>query len=195
MATMTRDTTRPTIAPDELARQLSDAGGVQVLDVRTPAEFETAHIEGSYNLPLDQLPAYCGALSGGNSPLVLVCSAGTRAAEADRALRAAGCQRTRVLEGGLTAWERAALPLVRGRERWAMERQVRGVAGSIVLAGAIGGLFVWRPLTAVAAAIGGGLVFSALTNTCTMARVLGRLPYNQGAAGSDPAATVRALTE
>jgi rhodanese-related sulfurtransferase len=194
MATVARETA-PTIAPQELARRLGGAEGVRVLDVRTPAEFEAAHIEGSYNLPLDQLPAYRGALSAGSAPLVLVCSAGTRAAEADRLLRAAGRQGTQVLAGGLTAWERAGLPLVRGRERWAMERQVRGVAGSIVLAGALGGLFVWRPLTAVAAAIGGGLVFSALTNTCGMAKVLGRLPYNQGAAPYDPAAAVRALTE
>jgi rhodanese-related sulfurtransferase len=195
MVAAARESAASSIAPEELARQLGAADGVRVLDVRTPAEFESAHIEGSYHLPLDLLPAYAGALSEGGAPLVLVCSAGTRAREADRVLRAAGRQGTHVLAGGLTAWERADLPVVRGRERWAMERQVRGVAGSIVLAGALGGLFVWRPLTAVAAAIGGGLVFSALTNTCGLAKVLGRLPYNQGSAGCDAAATVRALTE
>ena len=93
----------------------------------------------------------------------------------------------------MAAWEAAGLPLARDRERWSMERQVRGVAGGLVLAGALGGLFVARPLTALAAAIGGGLVFSALTNTCGMAKVLGLLRYNQGA-GCNPAATIAALT-
>jgi hypothetical protein len=98
-----------------------------------------------------------------------------------------------VLDGGVAAWERAGLPLERGEARWGMERQVRGVAGTLVLAGALGGLFVARPLGLLAAFVGGGLVFSALTDTCTMAKFLERLPYNQGP-GCDPEATVAALT-
>ena len=41
------------------------------------------------------------------------------------------------------------------------------------------GWLVWRPLTALAAAIGGGLAFSALTDTCGLAMLLSRLPYNR----------------
>jgi rhodanese-related sulfurtransferase len=180
----------PTIRPGALAQS---EGAVGILDVRTPAEYETAHIPGSYNLPLDQLAPHAGALRAATGPLVVVCQQGIRARDADRLLRAAGCQAVQVLEGGVAAWEAAGLPLERGRERWSMERQVRGVAGGLVLAGALGGLFVARPLTALAAAIGGGLVFSALSNTCGMAKVLGLLPYNRGA-GCDPAATIAALT-
>ena len=183
----------PTTRPEDLARRLQEGGPVQVLDVRTPAEFETAHIPNSYNLPLDQLPPYCDALSAAATPLVLVCQQGPRAREAARLLQGAGREAVQVLDGGVSAWERAQLPLERGRERWSMERQVRGVAGGLVLAGALGGLFVARPLAALAAAIGGGLVFSALSNTCGMAKVLGLLPYNQGA-GCDANATVAALT-
>ena len=108
-------------------------------------------------------------------------------------LRAAGHDGVQVLAGGLAAWEQAGLPVERGRPRWSMERQVRGVAGGLVLAGALGGLFGWRPLGALSAAIGGGLLFSALTNTCGMAKVLARLPYNQDAQ-TDVAATIAALT-
>jgi hypothetical protein len=62
-----------------------------------------------------------------------------------------------------------------------MERQVRGIAGGISLAGGLGGLLLWRPLSAIPVGIGLGLVASALTNTCTMAKLLGKLPYNSGA--------------
>ena len=37
---------------------LDQPDAVTVLDVRTPAEFETAHIRGSYNLPLALLPEH-----------------------------------------------------------------------------------------------------------------------------------------
>src|SRR5690242_8012305 len=55
-----------------------------ILDVRTPAEFEAAHIPGSYNVPLDQLPEHAGELGsvlGG--PAILVCRSGARARQAE----------------------------------------------------------------------------------------------------------------
>lgn len=100
--------------------------------------------------------------------------------------------RVHILDGGLSAWEAAGLPVNRGRHRWSMERQVRGIAGGLALAGGVAGLVVWRPLGGLAAGIGGGLLVSALTDTCTMARVLAKLPYNRGA-GCDVDAVVRAL--
>jgi len=153
-----------------------------ILDVRTPAEFESAHIPGSYNVPLDLLPEHTteiGATVGG--PLVLVCQSGVRAHQAEQALAGANLPRLHILNGGLTTWERQGLPLTRGRQRWAMERQVRGIAGGIVLVSALAGTLVARPLGLIAAGIGGGLLFSAVSNSCAMATVLAKLPYNRGA--------------
>jgi rhodanese-related sulfurtransferase len=179
---------------ETLAQQLQQGTLIQVLDVRTPAEFESVHIPGSYNLPLDQLGTHRGVLGAGTQqPLVLVCRSGTRAREAQVLLHSAGRESIEILEGGLVAWEQAGLPVERGRARWSMERQVRGVAGGLVLAGAVGGLFVWRPLGALAAFVGGGLLYSALTDTCGMAALLARLPYNRGAS-CDVTATMQALT-
>lgn len=58
-----------------------------------------------------------------------------------------------------------------------MERQVRLTAGAVVLTGlALGRL---RPAFRLASVgIAGGLVVSALTNTCTMAALLAKLPHN-----------------
>ena len=60
-----------------------------------------------------------------------------------------------------------------------MERQVRLVAGSIALSSVLASTVLPRAKWG-AAFIGGGLTFSAVSNTCMMANLLGRLPYNQG---------------
>lgn len=177
------------VTSDQLMERLNEA---TILDVRTPAEFEAVHIPGSFNLPLDRLPEHVNAVgSAVNNPVVLVCRSGQRAREAEQCMLAADVPGVQVLDGGLGAWEGAGLPVVRGKTRWSMERQVRGVAGGIVLASLVGSL-VARPLALVAAGVGAGLLFSAVTDTCTMARVLGRLPYNQ-ADGCDVSDVLRDL--
>ena len=163
---------------DLVARQAP----ITILDVRTPAEFEAAHIPGSYNVPLDRLPEHArdlGSAIGG--PAILVCRSGGRARQAEQALREADLPRLHVLDGGLAAWEARGMPVNRGRQRWSLERQVRGVAGTLVLAGVVGGWLVWPPLALLAAAVGGGLAFSALTDACGMALLLAKLPYNRDA--------------
>ncbi len=166
------------VSTGDLAINFDD---VVVLDVRSPAEFESEHIPGSFNVPLDRLSEHAAHLRDTLArPVVLVCRSGVRAQQAEQALQASGCTSLHVLDGGVGAWEAAGRPLVRGRSRWSMERQVRGVAGGLVLAGALGGLLVALPLGWLAAGVGGGLLFSAVTNTCGMARVLAMLPYNKG---------------
>ncbi len=59
-----------------------------------------------------------------------------------------------------------------------MDRQVRLVAGSLVLAGVVIDLAV-PGVRWVSAAVGAGLLFSAATNTCAMGAMLGKLPYNR----------------
>jgi rhodanese-related sulfurtransferase len=165
------------VEPATLSEQLCS---VTVLDVRSPAEFESAHIPGSFNLPLDRLPACTQDIESiVANPVVLVCRSGQRAKHAERELQGADLCGVQVLEGGLGAWEGAGLPLTRGKQRWSMERQVRGVAGTLVLAG-IAASLKFKPLAMLSAAVGGGLLYSAVSDTCTMANVLGKLPYNQG---------------
>lgn len=176
-------TSLPTVLqPADLAAHQQQ---VTILDVRTPAEFAQVHIPGSYNVPLDQLAEHATRLTAViGDPVVLVCRSGMRARQAEQALRDHEMPRLHVLDGGISKWESANLPVYtapKGRAVWSMERQVRGVAGGIALTGALLGLLVWRPLGAISAAIGGGLLFSATTNTCAMAQVLGKLPWNAAA--------------
>jgi rhodanese-related sulfurtransferase len=178
----------------EQVRRLLDRGEVRLLDVRTPAEFESVHIPGAYNVPLGTLAEHGEELRRHvDGPVVLVCRSGSRARQAEEALREIGMTQLHVLDGGMEAWERAGFPVRRGeRQRWGLERQVRLVAGSLVLLSVLAGVFVARPLVWIAAMVGAGLVFSAVTNTCGLALLLAKLPYNRGAT-CDVRDMVRAL--
>ena len=72
-----------------------------------------------------------------------------------------------------------------------MDRQVRLTAGSLVVLGVLLD-FVVPGLRFLALFVGAGLVFSAVTNTCTMALGLAKLPYNRGPV-VDPDATIAKL--
>ena len=178
---MSEDLPLPSLLePAELQEALQRHVALALIDVRTPAEFSSAHIPGSFNVPLDQLSEHADLLrSVSGEPVVLICRSGGRARQAETTLLAADLPRVHVLHGGIAAWEGQRLPLRRGATRWSLERQVRGVAGGLVLAGVLAGWLVWRPLTALAAAIGGGLACSAITDTCGLAMLLSRLPYNR----------------
>ena len=108
-----------------------------------------------------------------------MCRTGARAGQAATTLTASGSSNVYVLDGGIVAWQKEA-PLHQGRQRWDIERQVRLVAGGLVLLFVLGGL-VLPGMQYLAAAIGAGLAIAALTNTCAMGNLLSRLPYNRGA--------------
>ncbi len=155
---------------------------VTIIDVRTPAEFETVHIPGSYNVPVTLLGEHADQFAARlDRKVVLVCQSGARASQARQRLAGVGAQNLHILEGGVPAYAAAGGEVIRGRSRWAMDRQVRLTAGSLVLASILASLKV--PAARFAAGgIGAGLTFAALTDSCAMSKVLGLLPYNKGPA-------------
>ncbi|OBH88966.1 rhodanese-like domain-containing protein [Mycobacterium sp. E2989] len=175
--------TTDAISSIELRKLIESPKSPRVVDVRTPAEFETAHIAGSLNVPLDVLERHGAEVAQRlrDDDVVLVCRSGQRSTKAQALLRNAGLDSGRVLENGITDWEGKGFEVDQGAQRWELERQVRLVAGSVVLSSIIGSVAVPR-LKWVAAAIGGGLTYAALSNTCAMATALSKLPYNRGAA-------------
>jgi rhodanese-related sulfurtransferase len=171
-----------TIDSQTLGELLGSPTPPRVLDVRTPGEFETAHIAGAYNVPLDLLREHRDEIIQHlDEDVVLVCRSGQRAAQAEETLRNAGLSNVHILDGGITAWESKGFAVNRGAQRWDLERQVRLVAGSIVLTSILGSIAAPK-LKWVAGAIGGGLTFAALSNTCAMGMMLSKLPYNRGVA-------------
>lgn len=169
----------PPITATELFRLLEENPHTQVLDVRTAVEYESVHIPGSYNVPLDTLAEHTREFADLDHPVILVCQSGGRATKAQEHLHAAGKTNLRVLDGGMGAWLVAGGDTVKGGEKWALDRQVRGVAGALVLTGILGSIAV-PELKWFAGAVGFGLAFSAVTNTCAMGMMLAKLPYNRG---------------
>jgi Inner membrane protein YgaP-like, transmembrane domain len=85
-----------------------------------------------------------------------------------------------VLAGGMNSWAQAGAPVEHGEiKKWALERQVRLVAGMIVFLSVIASIW-YPPLKWLAFAVGFGLSFAAVTNTCAMGMLLAKLPYNRG---------------
>jgi rhodanese-related sulfurtransferase len=184
----------PVIAPAEASELLGANRTIRLLDVRTPAEYETAHIRGAYNVPLDTLGEHGPEIRANvDDPVVLVCQSGQRARKAEAALKLAGMPNLHVLDGGVSGWINAGLPVVRGAARISLERQVRIIAGALVATGGLLALTV-NPLFAIVPAfVGSGLVFAGVSDICAMGILLGKLPYNRPAT-CDVGAMVQALT-
>jgi rhodanese-related sulfurtransferase len=185
--------TRAAIDCRDLRELLESGRPPRLLDVRTPAEFETVHIRGAYNVPLGLLRDHRDEIVEHLDDVVLVCRSGQRAGQAEQTLRAAGLVNVHVLAGGITAWEAKGFAVKRGAQRWDLERQVRLVAGSVVLCSLLASIVVPR-LKWLAAGMGGGLAVAALTNSCAMGMLLSRLPYNRGSA-CDPQAIFAQLVD
>lgn len=66
------------------------AGGAQLVDVRSPAEFGTGHIDGARNIPLGELDRRVRELGATDRAVIVYCASGTRSAMAKRALHKAG---------------------------------------------------------------------------------------------------------
>jgi rhodanese-related sulfurtransferase len=169
-----------------------------VIDVRTPGEYAGGHIPGALNIPVDQLdralPDIRSAAEKGE--VLVVCASGARSENACRMLAESGI-RTATLAGGTSAWaaqgEDLDHPTVcsTSKATWAMERQVRLTAGAVVLLGLLLGLVVHPAFQLLSAGIAAGLIYSALTNTCGMAAMLGKLPWNRPSAADLDATLAR----
>ncbi|MGC5583242.1 rhodanese-like domain-containing protein [Ornithinimicrobium sp. W1679] len=183
----TLDTPTTVIDADTLKAWIERHDDVVVIDVRSAAEFESLHIRGSYNVPLPLLAEHTQDVAQRvGRRVVLVCHSGVRAEQARVRLHEVGMDSALVLDGGAPAFAAAGGDVVRGEQRWAMDRQVRMVAGTLVTTGLLAGELVSPKLRLVAGAVGAGLAFSAASNTCAMGSALARMPWNRGA--QDPQA-------
>ena len=182
---MTSPSTAPAVtalAPETLRSWIAEHQDLVVIDVRSAAEFESLHIRGSYNVPLPLLSEHTDELAARlGSRVVLVCQSGARAEQARQRLATAGIDSAYILTGGAPGFAAAGGDVIKGKDRWDLERQVRLAAGSLVVLGLAGGKFVSPKIRMLAGAIGTGLTFSAATNTCAMGKAISAMPWNRAA--------------
>lgn len=184
-----------TISPKQLIDLCSRGEAIDLIDVRTPAEYGEVHVDFARNVPLDRLdPKQIVADHAKRTgPIYFVCRSGGRSKTACEKMIAAGVTDVVSVEGGTTACDAAGLPVVRGKKAMSLERQVRIAAGALVAIGAALAAFapdpLWKNIGAgLAGFVGCGLVFAGVTDTCGMAMLISRMPWNQA-----PAATCSRL--
>jgi rhodanese-related sulfurtransferase len=92
------------------ATQLMNARDVQIVDVRSAAEFSGGSLRNARNIPLPEVATQAPNLPK-DKPAIVVCETGRRASLAAVKLRSAGINEVFILAGGLDAWRAAGLPV------------------------------------------------------------------------------------
>jgi rhodanese-related sulfurtransferase len=169
-----------TIRPDDFA-ELQKKGTLRIIDVRTPAEFEELRLSDAKNHPLDQLNPDSLLSFNANEPLYVVCRSGARGLKACEKLVSAGISNVVNIEGGTLACEQAGLTVIRGRKMISLMRQVQITVGSLGFIGSVLALTVDPLFAGIPAFFCGGLLFAGLTDTCMLAMLLAKMPWNHRA--------------
>lgn len=168
---------KQTISVSELQRLLSADPALQMIDVRSPAEYASGHVPRALNIPLEQVESRLGDLG---ARVAILCHSGNRANMACELLSAHHPDLL-VVEGGTQAWIAAGNKVTAPERatRWSLERQVRLIAGLLVLSGTILSLTSAPGWIYLAMFVGGGLTFAGATNVCMMASLLAKLSWNR----------------
>ena len=152
-----------------------------LIDVREPGEFFAEHISGAKLMSLSRFDPTIVPQEN-HKKIVLQCQSGRRSAQAAQQMFEMGFSEVFHLRGGLPTWKAAGYPTkVNTNAPISMFRQVQIVAGSLVFLGTVLGAFVSSWFLLLSAFVGAGLVFAGVSNTCGMAILLAKLPYNKRA--------------
>ena len=172
-----------TITPKSLYDLISKDNSVHLVDVRTSAEFQEIHVDVAKNVPLDRLdPATLGLDPQSKEPLYVICRSGARGSQACQSLLRSGLSNVVNVEGGTMAWAQAGLPVIRGKKSVSIDRQVRMIAGSLVLLASILAVTLDARWGILSGLIGAGLLHAGLFDSCMMGMWLAKMPWNQAKA-------------
>ncbi len=157
-----------------------------IIDVRTEAEVDNEYFEGCLNLPLQNITAATieskMANCGDSDTIYLLCGSGIRAQKAAEQLESVIPNPLVIVSGGISAMKQAGIGLKKGHGSViSLERQVRIVAGSLVVLGVVLGSLVTPGFYGLSAFVGAGLVFAGVTDTCGMGMIMSHMPWNRKA--------------
>ena len=174
-----------TISPQRLHAMWEEGKKLNLIDVRSAAEYRAGHVAGAKLIPLDELNAETLAADelydgvGHEFPVYLTCQAGLRSQQAAERLIDAGYHNVAVLVGGTQGWQNAGLQINRCGYAISVERQVQIAIGMLLLLKVIFGFTVNELFFAAIPVIGAGLIVAGTTNWCGMSRLIALMPWNQ----------------
>jgi rhodanese-related sulfurtransferase len=90
---------------------IGEKGELVILDVRTVSEYESGHLEGAINIPVEVLSGRLSELNP-NDELLVYCRTGNRSTTAVGILSENGYDRIYHMDGGINAWNSAGFPTV-----------------------------------------------------------------------------------
>jgi rhodanese-related sulfurtransferase len=103
------------ISAGELQRLIRLGSPPTIIDVRTRYEYEQGHVPGAIHLPFWKALFSAGGLdTPRDKPLVVYCAHGPRAGIGKFALTSAGFTNVLYLEGHMSGWLKAGLPVRKG---------------------------------------------------------------------------------
>lgn len=170
------------ISASELSSLLNSAPPLNLIDVRTPAEFAEVHVRGAKNVPLSECDeaTLVGFGFDKSKPLYVLCKSGGRAKMACGKLAGDGFSQVILVEGGTNACIEQGVNLIRGGLKViSIEQQIRVIAGAVILVSLFGWMLVSSAFLLLAAFVGAGLIFSGLTGICGLAMLLEKMPWNK----------------
>ncbi|MDR4497481.1 MAG: DUF2892 domain-containing protein [Candidatus Scalindua sp.] len=167
------------ISVPEVINLVRAGGAASVIDVRTEAEFESEHIEGSHLLPLDKIEEKSDEVRAVPAPRLLLCQSGNRASMAKSRLEKLNVAGLSVIKGGIVSYKEAGGETLRGKLRISLERQVRIASGSLVLLGLVTGFYIHPAFLILSGFAGGGLIFAGITDYCGLGILLSKMPWNR----------------
>lgn len=165
--------------PKEANALVSKDAKIRFLDVRSAIEYNEVHISGAINIPIDTLMGRIDELNRSGDSYIVLCRTGNRSPMAADMLVQSGLQSVKVMDGGMIQWQKQKLPVIKGAGGISLERQVRIIAGSIVLTGIILAKLLNPWFIAVSIFVCCGLIFAGITDSCLMGMLLMKLPYNK----------------
>jgi rhodanese-related sulfurtransferase len=169
-----------TISPKELYQLITQGNAINLIDVRSPAEYQEIHVDIAKNIPLDRLNnSDLGLDSNSKQPLYVICRSGARGSQACQSLLRSGLSNVVNVEGGTMAWANAGLPVTRGKKTVSLNRQVQMTVGSLVLVTSALALIHDPRWALLSALMGAGLLYAGAFDSCMMGMCLAKMPWNQ----------------
>ena len=111
MQTGSGDSSYGNVDVGEARDLIGERGDLVILDVRTVSEYESGHLEGAINIPVEALSGRLSELNP-DDELLVYCRTGNRSTTAVGILRENGYDQIYHMDGGIAAWNSAGFPTV-----------------------------------------------------------------------------------